>query len=1150
MSGPQSGSRQGGARSARLGSAGRVSGGPVSAGLGPGGRRAVLVIGALSALKAIALVMIAESLATSISAIAAGTSGWRDAVLLGAIGALVRAGSTWAVGTIAAREAVTAKTRIRGELAEWIADDAGSAGLEEGSAAVLATSGIDDLDEYYGSVIPAAVGAVVVPVVLVARILSLDWISAVVIAVTLPLVPLFMVLIGLHTRERTDAASRALHRLADHLVELAHGLPVLVGLGRVEEQTDALAGIQSELRRRTSLTLRTAFLSALALELIGTLSVAVVAVLLGIRLMNGDAPLATALVVLLLAPECFGVVREVGAAFHASQNGTSALRRVTELLATAPRPRRAAAGRDVVVTDLTVRFPGRDDAALDAITTAFPRGRLSAVIGPSGAGKSTLLDALAGTLGQEAELSGSVRGVDPDRLALAAQAPRFFGATVDEELELASDDRDAVDAVLGRLDLAGLRGHRPSELSPGEGRRLAVARAALRVRSGATTALFDEPTAHLDEANAVRVRELLAELVGTAAIVVVTHDPALIDMADPVVRIPGRSHTAAPRASERHAAAPDQPAAAAISRSEQQVPLAAATTSWRADRADRSAGSTLRALLAASPGRWVLAVLLGVAATGFGLALTAVSAWLIVRAAEHPEIMYLLVAIVGVRFFGLGRSVARYAERLVTHGAIMSATDALRLRIWRGIAARGAGSRRLQEGGAAVDYLVTSLDEVRDLVPRVVTPLAVGAISLAGVVTTVALLDPAVAPAVGAVLVLAAVIVPWLVRRGDAAASAGRVAVRAELGERITALAGASCELRANGMSRAAVARVTAAASRLAVLDRRAARSAGRGTALLVLVTAGLAVLVPLLAMSVRTAAGSPSAETVAVIALLALAAFEPLADATRAVQRAPRLAAVLTRLRPFLQQPERPEGGTSITAPLAAVEFDALAARWPGARTEVFRGIDARIDAGRWLVVDGPSGSGKTTLLTLLLGDLAPDAGSILVDGVPLTSLRREQWRERVAWCPQEAHVFDSTIRANLLIARPRADAVSDEEMLQALTRVGLGPLLERMSDGLDARVGVSGGSLSGGERQRLAVARALLGRSELLLLDEPTAHLDEPTAAAMMADIRVATRDRLVVLVSHRPADRAAGDRTLQLGGSAAAEQKEADQKERVAA
>ena len=1096
------------------------------AGLGPGGLRSVLVIGLLSVVRAVALVMIAESLAGSISAIAGGARGWQSVIVVGVVGAVLRAGSTWAIGTIAAHEAVTAKTRIRGRLAERIA----GGGVDSGSAAVLATTGVDDLDDYYGSVIPAAVAALVVPVVLGARILSLDWLSAVVIAVTLPLVPLFMALIGMHTRERTDAASRALHRLADHLVELAHGLPVLVGLGRVDEQTDALDGIQSELRRRTSLTLRTAFLSALALELIGTLSVAVVAVLLGIRLMNGGVPLITALVVLLLAPECFSAVREVGAAFHASQNGTAALRRLRDLLATARHATRTVAGRDVEVAGLRVCYPARDGAAVEGFSAVFPRGRMSAVVGPSGAGKSTMLGALAGTLEPDAELSGRIRGVDPERLALAAQAPRFFGDTVAGELELAEDDSAAVDEILHELELDAVRERRPSELSPGESRRLAVARAALRVRAGATTALFDEPTAHLDERAAGRVRNLLRSLTRSAAVIVVSHDPALISIADAVIRMPEPAAPPAPSARQEQSAAAGagQPLGAPSDRADRadHGPAESPVTPLAASPA-APAGSTLLSLLRASAGRWVLAVLLGVAATGFGLSLTAVSAWLIVRASEHPEIMYLLVAIVGVRFFGLGRSVARYAERLVTHRAILTATDSMRVRIWRGIAARGAGSRRLQEGGAAVDYLVTSLDELRDLVPRVVTPLAVAGLGLAGIVTTIALIEPAVAAPVGLILVGAAVGVPLLVRRADAAGSAGRVPARAELGGRIAALAGAAPELRANGMSRAAVAQVGAAASRLAALDRRVARSSGAGSALVALVTGGLAVLIPLLA----TSAGAPSAETVAVVSLLVLASSDPLADGMRAVQRAPALAAVLGRLRPFLDAPVVTEGGAVAAHPIAGIRLDALSARWPGAAAPVFAGLEARVQTGRWLVVDGPSGSGKSTLLTLLLGALEPDAGRILVDDVPLTRLSREDWHTRVAWCPQEAHVFDSTIRANLLLARPRTDPVSDGEMRHVLARVGLRPLLERLPDGLDARVGASGGSLSGGERQRLAVARALLGRSELLLLDEPTAHLDEPTAAAMMADIRSATGDRMVVLVTHRAEDRSPSDRALSL-------------------
>jgi len=293
---------------------------------------------------------------------------------------------------------------------------------------------------------------------------------------------------------------------------------------------------------------------------------------------------------------------------------------------------------------------------------------------------------------------------------------------------------------------------------------------------------------------------------------------------------------------------------------------------------------------------------------------------------------------------------------------------------------------------------------------------------------------------------------------------------------------------------------------------------------------AGLAVLLP--ALSAGGALGArPSAETVAVVALLVLASFDPLRELVAGMHRAPALRAVLAHLRPFLVQPAADRAGAPLDGPVRSVRLDAVAARWAGQDGPVFRGVDAQIRPGKWLVVDGPSGAGKTTLLTLLLGDLAPSAGRITVGTQRLDTISREAWRRVVAWCPQDAHVFDSSLRANLLVARPRADRVGDDEMLDVLDRVGLAPLLARLTDGLDARVGAAGASLSGGERQRLAVARALLGRSQVLLLDEPTAHLDEPTARAMMADLRSATRDRCVVLVSHRSTDRRDGDERLEL-------------------
>jgi ATP-binding cassette subfamily C protein CydCD len=221
-----------------------------------------------------------------------------------------------------------------------------------------------------------------------------------------------------------------------------------------------------------------------------------------------------------------------------------------------------------------------------------------------------------------------------------------------------------------------------------------------------------------------------------------------------------------------------------------------------------------------------------------------------------------------------------------------------------------------------------------------------------------------------------------------------------------------------------------------------------------------------------------------------------------------------------------RPGGGPGI-------ELVDLAVAWPGGGN-VFTGLTAEAGPGRWLAVTGASGSGKSTLLAAILGFLPAAGGHLYLSG-------------RAAWCPQEAHLFDSTIRGNLLLARPepetastdstRAGSGGDEQMRAALDAVGLGPLMARLEDGLDTRIGPGGAFLSGGERTRLAVARTLMTGADVILLDEPTAHLDGESGRLMLAELRDGLRDRTVVLVTHNPDDIDAADTRLDLDGAAAA-------------
>ncbi|WP_167051298.1 thiol reductant ABC exporter subunit CydC [Salinibacterium sp. ZJ77] len=1076
--------------------------------LGPGGVRHLVPVAFAALVGAIGIILVAESIARQIAAIAEGADP-AEWLLMGAIGVVLRAFGVWAQGVFARRAAIRAKSALRRDLVARIAAGEPTGG----GTAVLATEGLDALDDYYAVAVPAMITAAVVPLATGARILGADLISAIVLVCTIPLVPVFMTLIGMHTRDTVDRATDALTRLADHLVELARGLPVLVGLGRLEEQLDALDRIQKDYRSRTMATLRTAFLSALALELIATISVAIIAVFLGMRLLSGTVGLDTALLVLLLAPECFTALRDVGAAFHSSQDGLSALARIRGLLAdgraaATPRPGPPA------LQEVSVRYPNREPVLTQLTLRPVP-GRITAVTGPSGCGKSTALAALVGALPADAEVSGVVTG-DPSFTAYAAQTPRFAEETLADELALAGADRPAAAALAGELGLAGLLDAPLAELSPGEQRRAALARAFARVDDGAWLLVLDEPTAHLDEAAAELVRDAIRARADRVSTVLVTHEPRTLALADEVVAL----HADADADADARPDMADAPEVA---------PLAAESSLARdaaAARGDARSGAALRTVLGFAPWRWVGAAIMATLTFLLGMSLTAVSAWLIVRAADMEHIMYLLVAIVGVRAFGIGRPIARYAERLLSHSAVFRATDALRLRLWRRIAAHGPAMRGLLGGGAALDVLVTEPAELRDQLPRVIPPLAGGIAATLAVGIATQLLAPELAPVVWTVLLATAAVAAVVSLATARRTARERVEVRASLVRRIAALGDAADELRAGGLADRALARIDEAGERLSRSERRTASADGLGGAFAMLGCAGLAVVVPVLSPA------SLPVETVAVVSLLALALVEGMSGIIGAVRRIPTLTAVLARLAPVLDAPEEIGGDRQLDGPVSRLELRGLARELPGAQAPLFRDVDAEVHPGARLRIDGPSGSGKSTLLAMIMGALRPDAGAVLADGIPVAELDRASWSRHVAWCPQEAHVFDSTIRGNLLIGRRRDEPVDDEEMESALRQAGLGELLAALPDGLDTRVGRAGRALSGGERQRLAVARALLSRAELLLLDEPTAHLDEPTARALMGDLRAASRDRLVVLVSHRADDWSRDDRVIALG------------------
>ncbi|MDO7882774.1 thiol reductant ABC exporter subunit CydC [Salinibacterium soli] len=1074
-------------------------------------RGATYVLGALAAVKALGLVLLAEAVARGVASLAAGDTAWRDALVLGVGAALLRAGAAWATQAAAARAAIGTKERVRAQLADALLGGA----PRVGSSAALASRELDALDDFFTAVLPAITSVAVIPLLIGARILLADWVSALIIVLTVPLIPVFMILVGKYTQERTDAATAALDRLSDHVVELARGLPVLVGLGRVREQAEALDRISDDYRRTTMATLRVAFLSALVLELIATLSVAVVAVFIGIRMLGGDLTLATGLLALILAPECFAPFRELGSAFHASRSGLAALESAQAVIDAPPRRTLPRTAGDPAVRGLTIAFDGREPI-VEGLTVTLPVRGVVALTGASGSGKSTVLRALAGRL--DASATGWVQGIDPSRVAWAPQHPRTVGATVRDELATYADNEFAVEWMLGRLGLLGVADADPVQVSLGELRRIAVARAMLRVDSGADVVLLDEPTAHLDDASAAAVVSLIRWAGERATVVVASHDESVVGLAGQRIALDATGGAGRVRSPEAAATGPEIRRDGRV-----RAPAPAAAS---AERRFASSVGALAAFVRPALGRYLAAILLGTLAAGFAVALTAVSAWLIVRASEMPAIMYLLVAIVGVRFFGIGRAVLRYSERLVTHDAVFRSTGRLRSRLWSALAAQGPSSRALQNGGTALDYLVGAADDVRDLVPRIVVPAASGVLVSVGAVIATALILPSALVPLGIVLAVALLVAPAASVLADRAAESQRLSERSGILRLFGAALDAADDLRGNGVD----SRVRA---RLAELDEAAARSSRR-----VALAQGLGAALVLLAgclgslgmLSAAATAQLPAA-LAAVLVLLPIALLEPLLSAVAAIAHWPALTAALAKTAELDldASPVAPGADPGVTT-LAVHD---VAAGWPGAPA-VFSGVTATVSRGEWLVVDGPSGSGKSTLLSVLLGSLPAVRGSILLDGRVADA---GMLASAVAWCPQEAHLFDSTVRANLLLGRPRDDRPSDEELVAALRGAGLGALLESLPEGLDTRIGSRGSRLSGGERQRLAIARTLLSRRSVILLDEPTAHLDEPTAEALLADVRRAFADRIVVLVTHHADDVRADDSRVSLGAAAVA-------------
>ncbi|MEU7673223.1 thiol reductant ABC exporter subunit CydD [Micromonospora taraxaci] len=526
----------------------------------PAARRDLAVLALLGVLAAGLIVVQATALA---AVLATAFDGRLDRPALSAfvIAVAARSALVWAQGTVSARVAATVKATLRADLLGAVGRHGPGwvAGQRAGQVATLAGRGLDALDAYFTGYLPQLVLSVTVPVAVLARVVFADWSSAVIIALTLPLIPVFGALLGWQAQAATERQWRRLSLLGGHFLDMVAGLPTLRAFGRARAQTDVVRRMADGHRVATMKTLRIAFLSALVLELVATLSVALVAVPVGIRLLGGGLALQTALLVLLLTPEAYLPLRAAGSRFHASMEGLAALDEALTVSA-APVAPRAAEGAAVPDARREIRFEGVTVAyerttALRDVTLTIRAGERIAVIGPSGAGKSTLLGLLLGfvtpTSGRITVGGVDLATADPDawrrQLAWVPQRAHLFAASLADNIRLGAPDtppdalatavRDAAldDVVAGLPDgLDTLLGERGHGLSSGQRQRVALARAFLR---NAPVVLLDEPTARLDTAAEAVVLDATRRLVAGRTALLVAHRPALLADADRILRV-------------------------------------------------------------------------------------------------------------------------------------------------------------------------------------------------------------------------------------------------------------------------------------------------------------------------------------------------------------------------------------------------------------------------------------------------------------------------------------------------------------------------------------------------------------------------------------------------------------------------------------